>query len=457
MTCAFSLQEFGQACGGEIRSNENPSNVILSGLAIDSRAVKSGDLFTAISGKRVDGHDFVAMANDNGAVAALVQMPVDVDIPQVIVADIEMALATFGRLTRLAYDGVLIGITGSAGKTTAKNLIAAALKKVGNVLATEGNRNNELGVPLTLASLESTTEFAVLEMGAGKPRDIAYLSAIARPTVAVLLNVAEAHIEYFGSVDAIADTKSAILEGLSSSDLAVINGDQHWVDGWRGQATPATVVTFGLSKNNDYRATAIELDGFEGSTFIIESPRGEFELVLRLPGRQGVMNALAAFAVADSLGVSPHVIAKGLYSVQPAPGRGKVSHLDNGVVLVDDSYNANPLAVMAAIDVLGTVSSPRVLVLGAMLELGERSADLHARVGVYAGENGIDELWVVGELAQSAADAFGDGARWFASCDEIMAFVEPFSEGTTVLIKASNSAGFDRLVDDWTQRGQRIC
>ncbi len=458
MISAIPVTAIARACGGRLNQHPLAEAAKINGLAIDSRVVQSGDLFAALPGERVDGHDFAERAAQQGAAALLVQRELDADCPQIVVKDCQQALASVGRLAREQYDGVLVGITGSAGKTTAKNLLRAVLAGVGRTLATEGNFNNELGVPLTLSRLDPAIEFAVLEMGAGKPGDIAYLQRMVKPTVGVLLTVAPAHIEHFDSLDAIAETKAAILDDLPANGLAVINGDLPWVEQWRERATPAHVVTFGFGKGVDVRAKNIELLGFKGSTCRVKTPSGDFSLALALPGRQGIANALAAIAVAHSFGISNKVICEGLRSVQPAVGRGQAVTLPNGTCLVDDSYNANPAAVKAGIDVLAACAGRRRLILGSMLELGADSDALHREVGLAARDAGIEELWAVGERAAQAVIAFGLGGRVFESvatlCD-----AEPECHGAdTVLVKASRGAALDVLVSHWTaNKEQAAC
>ncbi|NBR82059.1 MAG: UDP-N-acetylmuramoyl-tripeptide--D-alanyl-D-alanine ligase, partial [Betaproteobacteria bacterium] len=317
----LSVSDFAQVCQGRyIPGTYEPSKI--KGIAIDSRQVQKGDLFAALAGERVDGHAFAAQAANDGASAVLVERELDVPCAQIVVSDVRRAVGDFGRVARNSYQGVLVGVTGSAGKTTTKNLLHAMLKTAGNTLATAGNLNNELGVPLTLASLKPTTEFAVVEMGAGKPGDIGYLQSLVRPTVAVLLSVAPAHIEYFESLDAIASTKAAILDDLGDTGLAVINGDLPWSTAWAERAAPAKVVTFGFSKGVDVRAKEVQLDGFAGTRCKVLTPQGTLSLMLALPGRQGVANALAAIAVGISLGLSHASILRGLATVTPAAGRG---------------------------------------------------------------------------------------------------------------------------------------
>ena len=456
MIAPLSVREFAGRCGAELHHSAD-SLLKISGLAIDSRRVKPGDLFVAIPGIKVDGHDYVTAAYERGAGAALVQHKVHSPLPQLVVSDAEAALQAFGAMTREAYEGVLIGITGSAGKTTAKNMLAEILSGAGKVVATKGNQNNELGVPLTLADLNTDTEYAVLELGAGKPGDIARLCEMACPNVAVLLNVAPAHLAHFGSLDAISNTKGALLDDLPEEGLALINGDDLYADAWRQRAQPTRCLTFGLNQPADYQAFELQLKGFSGSTFVLKTPEQSFEVQVNVPGRQGVYNALAAAAVADALGISATTIREGLAAVKPAPGRGCVEVLTNGVSLIDDTYNANPLAVRAAIDVLATESGCRRLVLGAMLELGHDEEKLHAEIGASAREAGIDELWAVGPEAAPAAAAFGERARCFTDATELLEFSPALLGADTTLVKASRGAQLEVIVNQWLTEGKRSC
>ena len=456
MIAAISPAALAERCGG--RWHPEGKSSFLSGLALDSRKIAPGDLFVAIPGAKVDGHDYVAAAQRQGAAAALVNRHVSLPIPQIVAENTELALAEFAAMVREHYHGVLVGVTGSAGKTTAKNMLQAVLGRAGVTLATEGNFNNELGVPLTLAGLTPDTEFAVLELAAGKPGDIAHLCAFVRPTVAVLLNVAPAHLAHYDSLDAIADTKGAILDGLPENGLAVVNGDQPWSARWCERVRHARCVTFGLGSDNDYRAEQIVSGGFSGSSFLVNGPRGKTRVEVSVPGRQGVCNALAAVAVACELGVSHDAVTAGLAAVCAGSGRGEIHALANGCRLVDDSYNANPLAVGAAIEVLADESGRRRLVLGAMLELGVDSDDLHREVGAIARDKGVEELWVVGSAAAPALAGFGhERARYFASNAELLAFAPRATGADVILIKGSRATQLEQIVAAWTGRGANPC
>ena len=340
-----------------------------------------------------------------------------------------------------------MGITGSSGKTTAKNLIAGVLSQRGRTLATEGNLNNEIGVPLTLLRLAPDTAFAVVEMGAGKPGDIAWLRDIGRPTVSVLLNAMPAHLERMGSVEAIAETKGAIYDGLGPQGTAIINRDQPWADRWQERAGEARIIDYGLSSPAAVTARDVRLLGAEGLEFTAHTPVGSLAVRLKLPGAHNVSNALAATAVGLACELSLEEIGRGLASVEPVAGRLSVRRSAGGASIIDDCYNANPGSVRAAIDLLAACPGQRVLLLGAMRELGPDSERLHREVGAYAADCGLDALWGVGPELAATVEAFGRGGRWFADLDAACtAIAGAFADGSTVLVKGSRSAHMEQLL-----------
>jgi len=418
------------------------------GVTTDSRAVRPGDLFVALRGENFDGHDFLEQASSAGAVAALVNKPMPATLPQLQVLDTQVALGRLGGYNRRLYEGPLVAITGSSGKTSVKNMVGAVLAQRGRTLATEGNFNNEVGVPLTLLRLEPGVEFAVVEMGASKAGDIRWLCELGRPTVALLLNAMAAHLEGFGgSVEDVAAAKGEIFDGLGAGHFAIINADQPFAQQWRERAAPATILDFGITTPAAITARDIQLIGLKGVSFIASTPRGEFHVRLGLPGAHNVGNALAATAVGLACGLELAEIKAGLESVQPTGGRLVLSVAAGGAALIDDCYNANPGSVRAAIDMLASCSGRRTLVLGAMLELGERSEQLHREIGAYAATAGIDQFCGVGDLLQPAVMAFGAGARWFPDCDAAIEALEgEFGNDDTVLVKGSRGARMERLL-----------
>ena len=439
---AVVLEALARETGGELIGE----SVALGKLVMDSRQVGKGDLFAAVKGAQVDGHSFAPNALRAGAAALLTERRLDGLAPQLVVGDVTLASGRFGYLKRCAFEGAVVAITGSAGKTTTKNLLSAALAPAGAVHATAGNQNNELGVPITLSGLSGEHRFAVIEMGAGRPGDIAYLCEMARPDVAVCLNASAAHLANYDSVAAIAATKGEIFEGLGSAGLAVLNADSEWLPQWRQQAHDARQVTFGLADGADYRAVALERDGAQGTRFMFRGPMGELPVVLRLAGDQHVSNALAALAVAIELGVDPVAAADAVAKVTPGAGRGLVALRPEAGRVVDDSYNANPAAVKAAIDVLACESGYRVLVLGSMLELGETTEILHREIGAYAAQSGIDQIITVGAEAASAAEAFGPAALCFQDQAALQAAFPSLPPDHVIWVKGSRGMGLEHTV-----------
>ena len=444
---SVALQALAQRAKGELIGESVP----LQGLAIDSRSTQPGDLFAAIEGSQVDGHDFAPQATAAGAAAVLTEREVKGITPQLVVSDVVKASGHFALLKRQAFLGSVVAVTGSAGKTTTKNLIAAALAGAGAVHATQGNHNNELGVPMTLAGLNESHRFGVIEMGAGQPGDIAYLCQLAQPSVAVCLNASAAHLVNYESVDEIASTKGEILEGLGGEGLAIINADQPWVGQWIKQAGNARKITFGLSEKADYRAINIQYKGLNGTEFDLIAPSVALPVSLRLPGAMQVINALAALAVAIELGVPPDRAVDGLRQVVPEIGRGSVVAGRAGGRVVDDSYNANPAAVMAAIDTLARESAYSVLILGPMLELGSTSDDLHRDVGRYAKAAGIDCLMSVGREAAPAAEVFGQGAQHFSDQQALWSAFPDLPDEHIIWVKGSRGAVLEKTVH-WLTR-----
>ena len=444
---SVALQALAQRANGELIGESVP----LQGLAIDSRSTQPGDLFAAIEGSQVDGHDFAPQATAAGAAAVLTEREVKGITPQLVVSDVVKASGHFALLKRQAFLGSVVAVTGSAGKTTTKNLIAAALAGAGAVHATQGNPNNELGVPMTLAGLNESHRFGVIEMGAGQPGDIAYLCQLEQPSVAVCLNASAAHLVNYESVDEIASTKGEILEGLGGEGLAIINADQPWVGQWIKQAGNARKITFGLSEKADYRAINIQYQGLNGTQFDLIAPSMALPVSLRLPGAMQVINALAALAVAIELGVPPDRAVDGLRQVVPEIGRGSVVAGRAGGQVVDDSYNANPAAVMAAIDTLARESAYSVLILGPMLELGSTSDDLHRDVGRYAKAAGIDCLMSVGREAAPAAEVFGQGAQHFSDQQALWSAFPDLPDEHIIWVKGSRGAVLEKTVH-WLTR-----
>jgi len=417
------------------------------GVSTDSRSLRDGDLFVALQGENFDGHKFLGQVAASGAVAAVVSAPAALSLPLLKVSDTQRALGQLGAYNRSLYAGPLVAITGSSGKTTVKNMVHSVLAQRGNTLATQGNLNNEIGVPLTLLRLEPGVDFAVVEMGAARAGDIRWLCELGRPTVALLLNAMAAHLQGFGTVDDVAAAKGEIFDGLGEGGYAIINADQPWAPAWRERAGPATILDFGVSAPAAVRAADIRSLGLAGMCFTAVTPVGDMAVKLALPGAHNVGNALAATAVGLACGLELAEIQAGLEAVLATEGRLTVGESAQGAALIDDCYNANPGSVHAAIDMLAGCEGRRTLLLGAMRELGPGSRDLHREVGVYARSAGIEQLCGVGPELLEAVEAFGPGARYFPDRDAaIVALTREFGPEDTVLVKGSRGARMEQVL-----------
>ena len=418
----------------------------ISHVSTDTRALSQGSLFVALCGENHDAHDFIANAEQAGAAAVLVSRPVETSLPQILCSDTQEALAEFAAGMQQGRKAVVVALTGSNGKTSVKNLITEILDHSGRTYSTPGNRNNEIGLPMAVLEAPEDAEFAVYEMGAGKPGDIAYLCSIVAPQVSVVNNIGPAHLERMGSLFGIAETKGAIYEALSDDGVAVINADDAFAPYFAQRVGHRRIFRYGIENDADIRATNIQLRS-ESSVFELHTPAGKQTIKLALPGRHNVMNALAATGLALGAGAHFDAIVQGLQHAVPVKGR-QISHvLDNEAVLVDDSYNANPGSVAAAIQTLAQSKLGSWLVLGNMAELGDNATELHAEIGALAKKTGIEKLWTVGELAKQASQAFGPGARHFDNKVALSeALIHELHVGVRCLVKGSRSSAMDEVV-----------
>jgi UDP-N-acetylmuramoyl-tripeptide--D-alanyl-D-alanine ligase len=418
----------------------------ITGVAIDTRELQPGDLFVAIKGERVDGHDYLAEAAARGAVAALVTHKLDSDLPQLVVNDAELALGDLASAVRAQRNVRVVGITGSNGKTTVKTLAASILSRHGRTHVSAGNFNNELGLPLTLLAMPQDTEYAVLEMGAGKLGDIAYLAAIARPDIGLVTLIAPAHLARMGSIEGVAETKGALYQALPADGIAIINADDHFASFFGGLVGARKVLRYGLDHPADVGADIIE-QRVDGSRFVLSTPHGDAEVKLPLPGRHNVANALAAAAIALALEVPLETIVAGLEHAAGAAGRLRREVMAGGWTLIDDSYNANPSSMAAAIDTLLLAEGERWLVLGDMAELGTEARALHAGIGALARECGVERLFAVGPLGVATVEAFGAQGEHFVDKTALIAALQTqLHAGVTCLVKGSRSAGMEQVV-----------
>ena len=444
-----TLAEFARACGGTLKGADAAFTDVVS----DSRTLKAGQLFIALHGPNFDGHDFLKQSAQAGAAGALVASAQPLALPQILVADTQAALERAGRAWREAFTGPLVGVAGSNGKTTAKEMTAAILATAGECLATRGNLNNHIGVPLTLLRLSPSHRFAVVEMGANRAGEVAALVAIARPTVGLITNAGAEHLEGFGSLEGVARAEGEMVAGLAPEATAVINADDEFAPLWRN-STRARVITFGVRAAADFAAsevrTAVGPDGFS-TQFRLNAPQGSAAIRLGLGGAHNVANALAAAAAAASCGASLEQIAAGLASMRAVPGRLQFRHASGGAWLIDDSYNANPSSMRAAIEVLASLGGRRWLVLGDMAELGEFTENAHTDIGEFAREHGIERLYATGSHMVRAVDSFGAGAQWFPDAATLTAALTRALGGAgaevRILIKGSRFNRLERVAD----------
>lgn len=419
------------------------ADTLLVGVGQDSRSLPPGALYVALHGERVDGHDFVA-ALEQRAGAALVDHELNAALPQIVVADTERALQQLARGWLDTLSLQIVALTGSNGKTTTKALTAAILGRVARTHATPGNYNNEIGVPLTVLGLGADHRYGVIEMGCGKPGDIDVLTAIAPPHAALVTNVAPAHLERLLSVDGVAETKAGIYRGLRAEGIVVINADEPYAGYFRTQCGQHRVLDYAINAAASVRAENVQVG--RTSRFRLVSPAGSRNIELPLPGRHNVMNALAAATLALAVDAPLDAIAEALAQAEAVAGRQRRLELAGGV-LYDDSYNANPGSLAAAIETLALEAAPRWLVLGDMAELGPTAPTLHADCGALARARGIERLYALGPLSRHAADRFGSGALHFARVEDLIdRLQQDWTAGVTVLIKGSRSARMERVV-----------
>ncbi|MGQ7815490.1 UDP-N-acetylmuramoyl-tripeptide--D-alanyl-D-alanine ligase [Metapseudomonas furukawaii] len=432
------------------------SDVSFDGVSSDSRKIGPGQLFVALVGPRFDGHDYLADVAAKGAVAALVQRKVaDAPIPQLLVSDTRDGLGRLGAYNRDGFTGRVAAVTGSSGKTTVKEMLASILRTQGTVLATRGNLNNDLGVPLTLLELAPGHDSAVIELGASRVGEIRYTVGLTRPQVAILNNAGTAHVGEFGGPEKIVEAKGEIIEGLAADGIAVLNRDDRAFDIWFARAAGRKVLSFGVADARaDFRAENLERDARGCVGFSLRGLAGEADIQLNLLGGHNVANALAASAAAYALGVPLVGIREGLESLQPVKGRAVAQLAASGMRVIDDSYNANPASMLAAVDILAGFSGRTILVLGDMGELGDWAEEGHREVGAYA-RGKVSALYAVGPLMAHAVTAFGDQGRHFADqASLIQALADEQDNNTTILIKGSRSAAMDKVVAAFCGTGE---
>ncbi len=377
------------------------SNCTLSNINTDTRTLCAGEVFLALQGPNFDGHNFIDVAERQGAVAVIVAHPVETHLPQLVVADTRIALGQIGAAVKAFVAPKTIAITGSVGKTTVKEMCAAILAQKGPVLATKGNFNNDIGVPLTLLRLEPQHQYAVIELGANHLGEIAYTTALTKPDVAVVCNVAEAHLEGFGSLQGVATAKGEIFTGLAEDGVAVINADSEFKQQWLDGLGTRRVKQFSTSEHLDVWAEEVTLDALARPSFMLCNADERVPVTLAMPGQHNVTNVLIAAALTSSLGCRLADVASGLANMAQVKGRVNIIEVTSQLTVIDDTYNANVRSVQAAIDLLAQVPGFRVLALGDMNELGEGAREYHQQVGEYAKQKGIEAVYSLGVLSRT--------------------------------------------------------
>lgn len=439
------LADLAADCNGRLHGVDTG----FAAVCTDTRKLQRGDLFVALRGPNFDGNEFLGEASARGAAGALAERLGPEGFPVVQVEDALQALQRAAQRWRARFTLPLIGVAGSNGKTTSKEMIATILQCAGATLATQGNLNNHIGVPLTLLRLASEHRYAVIEMGANHPGDVEQLAGFAAPSIGIVTNAGAEHLEGFGSLEGAARAEGELFAALARDGVAVLNADDEFAGLWRDM-TVARVVTFGLGAKADFSArdiaTHVGPQGFL-TRFTMVTPQGEVAVTLQLAGKHNVVNALGAAAAAVAAGASLAHVAEGLARMRAVPGRLQWRAAEAGGWIIDDSYNANPSSLQAAIDVLEALGGRRFLVLGEMGELGNYSREAHVEAGRYARAHGVERLFGVGAATRLAVESFGEGARWYADttalAEEVTAALAP---DVRVLVKGSRSNRLERVV-----------
>lgn len=452
----MDLMRINSLTGG----THNGGNPIVMGLVNDTRKDCQQKLYVAIEGPNFDGHQYIEDAHAKGAVAALTQKTMNTEVPNVLVDDSILAMGEIAAAWRKDFDMPLLAITGSAGKTTLKELAGSVLSQSRKGIITEGNLNNEIGVPLTLTRINSEHEFAVIEMGMNHAGEIDYLSKMASPTVAIINNAAPAHLDELGSVEAVAKAKGEIINGLSSEGILIVNADDEFCPLWKSLAANKAIVSFGLSEGADISANYEMADS--GAIVHVKGKYGEFSAELSIIGEHNIRNALAVIAATIEMGCSIEDVQKGLKQYQPIANRGGSHYFENGLI-IDDTYNANPASMQAAFDVLALQSAQAnknhqlvrtTVILGSMAELGQLSVDLHKQVGLSA-KSIADDFYCCGQHQQDYCRGYGDKAQGFDDVESLIDGVKATLENNQskdqfdlILVKGSRSAGMERVVKE---------
>ncbi|MFI4954765.1 MAG: UDP-N-acetylmuramoyl-tripeptide--D-alanyl-D-alanine ligase, partial [Gammaproteobacteria bacterium] len=438
----YTLKQISPVLNGTLVGND----VTFTGVSTDSRTINPGELFVALVGEKFNGHEYIAQAQERGAVAALVNQPLSAKIPYVQVGNTLTALGVLASWHRDHFSIPVIALTGSCGKTTVKTMIGSILQQMHPTLASIGNLNNAIGLPLSLLKLTQEHHYAVLEMGADHAGEIAYLCNLVRPQIALITCVRPVHVEGFGSLDGIANAKAEIYQSLPKDGVAIINQDEKYSAQWHALLPTQSIITFGLQGGMvTAKNIHINTQGYTGFTLCMGDE--QFPISLRLLGEHNVLNALAAAAAAWGVGVPVEAIQAGLLHVQPVKGRLVPRPGQHGSLILDDHYNSNPAALQAALSILSGYPGTKIAILGDMLELGPTTQDIHEVVAEWLQDAGVQQFFGYGNLMKYAVQQFGPGAQHFATHEELTAAVLPLlAPEVTVLIKGSRGMKMENVV-----------
>ncbi len=435
----FILSEIAQITKGQLIGDDR----VVLGLSTDTRDLQQGNLFVALVGERFDPHELIVAGEAKHAGAVMVERELDIAGPQIIVRNTYVALHNLAKVWREKFSMPVVGVTGSNGKTSVKELIRQILSTQGEVLATKGNLNNHIGVPLTLLGLNERHRFAVIEMGANHAGEIAGLAQIANPDIGVVHNIGPAHLEGFGSLEGVARAKAELYRFMNPQGIAVVNADEPYRPLWKKDIGERAQISFGIRQNADVTAETVDLNLVRIST-----PKGEIQAKVQVPGEHAIYNALAATAVCTGLGIGLENIRAGIESTQPVPGRLMKLEGIRGACVLDDTYNANPASLSVALDVQAREPGIRWLVLGDMGELGVESIALHKKAGIMARKSGVVRLLGVGELVIHAVEAFGNGAEHFSGHSAVIESLQhDLHEQVCVLVKGSRAMHLEKVVE----------
>lgn len=449
----MAMSEAAQIMDGNLKG----ADVVFQDVSIDTRSLKPGSIYFAIKGEQFDGHDFLQQAKDAGAVGAVVESFSELDLTQIKVTDTRKALGRLAAGWRQQFRGLIVGVTGSNGKTTVKEMIAAICAQQGEVLATRGNFNNDIGLPLTLLRMQQSQDYAVIEMGANHKGEIDELTHITMPDIAVITNAGSAHLEGFGSYQGIAEAKGEIFSGLHSKGVAIINADDRYADYWAGLCKGKKIIRFALDNEladvkGEWQSVA------NGGKLTVEIDNHQIEISLKVPGRHNAMNALAAIAVSKAANISMINVQQALNGFESVKGRLNTIETESGATVIDDSYNANPESLLAGLDVLMELSGEHWLVLGDMGELGLQTKQLHRDMVVKARQAGVDHLYVIGANYKTAVEEFGQGARYFEDQHALIDFLlKNLHDDLNILVKGSRFMHMENIVDALVKGDKSCC